>query len=189
MPAVAANLAPPAPSATHDEALPTRPDRAAGLPPVALGQNETQVGRYTVVATEPDEADANPLAVIAKVHFPREVVNTVGEAVRYVLIRTGYQLVAENALDARVKAVFGLRLPDNQRVLGPYRVDAMLGVLMGQPYRLVADPGSRTVTYIAPAAHSNAPVLLQPALVPEPAAATRSTGTSSTSVEPAADPA
>lgn len=113
-----------------------------------LSPDETQVGRYTTTIGGPTEADANSMAVIATVHFPRQVVRSVGDAVRYVLIRTGYQLAEEAALDARVKAVFALSLPDNQRVLGPYRVDTMLRVLMGSAYTLAADPASRTVTYV-----------------------------------------
>jgi len=162
----------PLPDTVRDMPLPdlsatplAAPSRAAVPVAAPPSSNETQVGRYTTVTTQPAEADANPMAVVAKVHFPREVVTTVGDAVRYVLIRTGYQLVADDGLDPRVKAVFGLRLPDNQRVLGPYRVDAILGTLMGQPYQLVADPGSRTVTYVAPSAPTSAP-----ARAPTPAA-------------------
>lgn len=132
---------------------------------------ETQVARYTTVSTRPPDADANPMAVIAKVHFPRQVVKTVGDAVRYLLIRTGYQVVPADTLDPRVALVFALPLPDNQRVLGPYRVDSMLGVLMGRPYQLVTDPAARTVTYTTAAA--GRPVE-QPASSP---AATRSTPT------------
>lgn len=134
----------------HDAAAIERPQVAAAAPSPALAQNETQVGRYTTQVTLPAEADVNPMAVIAKVHFPRQVVTTVGDAVRYMLIRTGYQLAPEETLDPRVRQVFALRLPDHQRVLGPYRVDATLSVLMGQPFKLVTDPVSRTVTYVPP---------------------------------------
>ena len=116
---------------------------------------QTQVARYTTLSLRPSDADENPLAVIATVHFPRQVVRTVGDAVRYLLIRTGYQLAPADTLDPRVSAVFALPLPDNQRALGPYRVDSILAVLMGQPYRLVSDPLARTVSYAAPAANSN----------------------------------
>jgi conjugative transfer region protein (TIGR03748 family) len=129
----------------------------------SLARNETVVARYTTVTTLPAEADANPMAVIAKVHFPREVVNTVAEAVRYVLVRTGYRLVPDDALDARVRTIFALRLPDNQRVLGPYRVDAMLSVLMGHPYRFVADSETRTARYVVPGGGTNAPAPTAPA--------------------------
>lgn len=121
--------------------------RATPAPSPSLALNETQVGRYTTVAAEPDEADSNPMAVIAKVHLPRQVVHSVGDAVRYVLLRTGYQLEPDAALDPAVVGLLGLRLPDNQRVLGPYRVDVLLSVLMGRPFRLVADPATRLVRY------------------------------------------
>ena len=111
---------------------------------------QTQVARYTTLSLRPTEADENPLAVVAKVHFPRQVVKNVGDAVRYLLIRTGYQLAAADTLDSRVNAVLTLPLPDNQRALGPYRVDSMLAVLMGKPYQLVADPMARTVAYTVP---------------------------------------
>lgn len=145
----------------------------APIPPLPTA-NEVQVARYTTLASMPSEADAEPLAVVAKVHFPRPAVNTVGDAVRHLLLRTGYQLVAEDRLDERVRTVLALRLPDNQRVLGPYRVDAMLGVLLGRPFRLVADPASRTVAYVAVAPEGN-PAAARAAPAVQPAATPRDT--------------
>ena len=86
--------------------------------------------------------------MVAKVHFPRSTVITVGDAVRHLLLRTGYRLAGEDRLDARARDLLDLRLPDNQRVLGPYRVDTMLGALVGRSFRLVADPASRVITYV-----------------------------------------
>jgi type IV pili sensor histidine kinase/response regulator len=105
------------------------------------------MARYTTVSMTPGEADGNPLAVIAKVHFPREVVVTVGDAVRYLLIRTGYRLLPQDRMHPAVADVFALPLPDNQRVIGPYRVETLLGVLMGKAYTLRVDPALRTVSY------------------------------------------
>lgn len=128
----------------------TLPEAPPAASPVQTAASELQVGRYTTLAALPSEADADPLAVVAQVHFPRGVVATVEDAVRYLLLRTGYQLTPAEQLDPRVKGVLGMRLPDNQRVLGPYRVDAMLGVLLGTPFRLSTDPATRTVTYLPP---------------------------------------
>lgn len=133
--------------ASNTAAQRTEPGKAT----TASTTNEVQVARYTTLAPVPSEADSEPLAVVAKVHFPRPAVHTVGDAVRHLLLRTGYQLAAEDRLDERARGVLAMRLPDNQRVLGPYRVDTMLGVLLGRPFRLVADPASRTVTYISAA--------------------------------------
>jgi type IV pili sensor histidine kinase/response regulator len=147
------------------------PARLVGEP-ADLPRGEARLGRYTTVLAQPAEADAYPLAVIAQVHFPRAVVTTVGDAIRYLLIRTGYRIAGDEDLDASVKTLFGLPLPDNQRALGPYRVDAMLQVLAGTAHRLVPDAADRTVTYVpkttdgpsgaaAPLAH-NAPVVADP---------------------------
>ena len=133
---------------------PTLPPPAAVPAPAPLGQNDTQVGRYSTVTSAPAEADANPMAVIAKVHFPRGVVNTVGDAVRYVLIRTGYKLVAEDALDARVRAVFALRLPDHQRVLGgdttAYNGSCCYGILQLNTSNIIASGSSVSQYRYAP---------------------------------------
>jgi type IV pili sensor histidine kinase/response regulator len=152
LPDAAAVIVPPA--VVIPASAPASAVMAERLGSTELAADETRVGRYTTVSARPAEADANPLAVIAQVHFPRGVVVTVGDAVRYVLLRTGYRLVAPETLDERVKTVFSLPLPDHQRVLGPYRVDAMLGALV-QPFRLVADPAARTVSYAAPAARAS----------------------------------
>lgn len=138
-------------SPTEPAALPSAvvaaPTPVVPLASTALAADETQVARYTTVSAAPGEADANPLAVVAKVHFPREVVVTVGDAVRYLLIRTGYRLLPAERMLPAVSDVFALPLPDNQRVLGPYRVEALLGVLMGKPYTLRVDPALRTISY------------------------------------------
>ena len=120
----------------------------------AVAVDEVQVGRYTTLAPVPSEADSEPLAVVAKVHFPRPGVNTVGDAVRHLLLRTGYRLAGDDRLDEGARHLLSLSLPDNQRVLGPYRVDTMLGALVGKSFRLVADPASRVVTYVAAAGNA-----------------------------------
>ena len=120
----------------------------------AIAADEVQVARYTTLASVPSEADSEPLAVVAKVHFPRPGVNTVGDAVRHLLLRTGYRLAGDDRLDEGARLLLSLSLPDNQRVLGPYRVDAMLGALVGKSFRLVADPASRVVTYVAAAGNA-----------------------------------
>jgi type IV pili sensor histidine kinase/response regulator len=174
VPAVASPAASAFPSVPLPAATAERPAAST-----ELAADETRVGRYTTVSARPAESDANPLAVIAQVHFPRGVVVTVGDAVRYVLLRTGYRLVAPEALDERVKTVFALPLPDHQRVLGLYRVDAMLGAL-GQPFRLVADPTARTVSYAAPAATASATA---------PAPSTAASGSAVRAAKAASEPA
>jgi type IV pili sensor histidine kinase/response regulator len=173
------------PAASAFPSVPLQAATAERPASTELAPDETRVGRYTTVSARPAESDANPLAVIAQVHFPRGVVVTVGDAVRYVLLRTGYRLVAPEALDERVKTVFALPLPDHQRVLGPYRVDAMLGALV-QPFRLVADPAARTVSYAAPAASASAS---PPAPSPAASGSAASAGSAVRAAKAASEPA
>ena len=146
---------PPTPATIAPVAAP-RPARVTEhvpAPKVRLA-SEVQVARYTTLPSLPSEADAEPLAVVVKVHFPRATVSTVGDAVRHLLLRTGYRLADADRLDERVRSLMALGLPDNQRTLGPYRVDAMLGALAGRSFRLVSDPASRVITYAAASANS-----------------------------------
>lgn len=123
--------------ATSAPMLPNAPDR----------KGETLINRYTALALEPDETIVNPIAVVARVTFPRTLVKTVGDAVKYLLIRTGYELPAESAIDPQVLLLFGKRLPDSHRELGPYRVDTMLNVLMGPSFIFIVDHERRSIVY------------------------------------------
>ena len=150
----------------------TRPDADAQASAVPLtrevGDNEIQVGRYTTESTLRTAAASDPLRVVAIVHFPREIVRTVGDAVKYLLVRTGYELVDERTLDPHVQRIFSLRLPDAQRVMGPTHVADMLGTLMGPAFVFDADAANRTVGYRLGSAASASPGV---AAAPGPTAA------------------
>lgn len=97
------------------------------------------VGRYTTVDTLA-EAVVDPLAVVAQLRFPRETVHNVGDAVRYLLHRTGYSVRADDDYSTRL---FDLPLPESQRQLGPGRVSTLAQALVGQRYRLCVDRYNR----------------------------------------------
>lgn len=144
----------------------------AGQPVGDLAPGETRVARYSTTNISPTAVARQPLAVIATVNFPRGHIATVGDAIQHLLVRTGYQLDT-GQLSPRAAAVLSMPLPDAQRRLGPYRVDQMLGVLLGEPWVLSVDNATRSVTYAAPG-EPLPPVL--PQVVPAPAAAASSIG-------------
>lgn len=109
---------------------------------------EVLASRYTSISLDPADEDYNPIAVAAKITFPRAKVSTVGDAVRYLLIRTGYDLVPSSKLDPQVVNVLSKRLPDSQRELGIYSVETMLGVLLGDPFSLRVDHIARQISYV-----------------------------------------
>jgi conjugative transfer region protein (TIGR03748 family) len=107
---------------------------------------QTQVGRYTVAAAQPPKDLANPLAVIATVSFPRGQVQTVGEALTYLLLRTGYRL-DEARMNEPARHVLTLPLPESHRRLGPYRVEDIVRTLIGQAWTLQVDGMVRSVAF------------------------------------------
>lgn len=130
----------------YDAANPLGASRADAA---ELEAGEAKLARYTTSTVAPSAASRAPLAVIATVNFPRGHVATVGDALEHLLVRTGYQLERER-LTLKATAVLRMPLPDSQRRLGPYRVDQMLSVLLGDPWVLAVDAATRTVTYSAP---------------------------------------
>jgi conjugative transfer region protein (TIGR03748 family) len=123
-------------------------EAAAQPKPPALAVIQMQrLARYTMAKLEPDPAQQNPLASTISIHLPRESVRTVGDAVRYLLVRTGYRLA--DGLSAEVADVLALTLPDVHRQLGPYTVTEALNVLLGASYTLDVDASRRVVAYRA----------------------------------------
>src|SRR5689334_4413915 len=58
----------------------------------AQGSSEVRLSRYTTGSTQPDPSQLDPLETLVQVSVPRSSVATVGEAVNYLLLRTGYRL-------------------------------------------------------------------------------------------------
>jgi type IV pili sensor histidine kinase/response regulator len=127
--------------------------RAQLLSGDASGQ--TRVGRYTTQAATPPASAARPLAVVAHIHFPRSTVTTVGEAMAHTLLRTGYRMVDDAALDPHAREFLALNLPESQRVMGPYPVSTILTTLLGEAWDLKSDPLTRQVWFIVNAEHQS----------------------------------
>jgi type IV pili sensor histidine kinase/response regulator len=108
----------------------------------ATGPDHVRLARYTVAEPVPAAAVVDPLTVVATVHFPREQVRTVGDAVDYLLLRTGYRVASA---DPAATTLLALPLPESHRVLGPYPARAVLQVLLGAPYNVTASPVDRTL--------------------------------------------
>jgi len=110
---------------------------ASATPP-----DHVRLARYTDAEPVPAAAVVDPLTVVATVHFPREQVRTVGDAVDYLLLRTGYRVASA---DPAATPLLALPLPESHRVLGPYPVRAILQVLLGDAYDVKASPVDRTL--------------------------------------------
>jgi conjugative transfer region protein (TIGR03748 family) len=113
----------------------------------AQQSTDIRLSRYTTASAVPDVAQVDPLEAVVQVSFPRAGVATVGDAVNYLLLRTGYRLAAQREADAPASAVLSMPLPEVHRQLGPYSVRTALSVLLGTPFALYVDPMQRLVSY------------------------------------------
>ena len=125
-------------------------DAYSGIPPstrIVEHGTQMQVGRYTVVPSTPSDKVIEPLLVIAKLTFPRQTVVTIGDALNYVLMRTGYHLTDDFGVSA--KTFLALPIPENQRAVGPYQVQDILAVLIGKSWTLTVDHRNRIVGFVS----------------------------------------
>ena len=113
---------------------------------VNLQANDIQVGRYSLMAATPTQAQAELLATTMTVRFP-ERIQTVGEAVRYLLQRSGYRLATADSIGPDTAALFALPLPAVHQSLGPMTLRDALETLTGPAFHLVQDPVHRLITF------------------------------------------
>lgn len=113
---------------------------------VNLQANDIQVGRYSLYAATPTKAQRDLLAVTTTVRFP-EGIQTVGEAVRYLLERSGYRLAQTESIVPDAMVLFALPLPAVHQQLGPMTLRDALETLAGPAFNLVQDPVHRLITY------------------------------------------
>ena len=113
---------------------------------VNLQANDIQTGRYSMFTMAPTQAQAELLEATVTVQLPARI-QTIGEAVRYLLQRSGYRLAAIESTDPDTLALFALPLPAVHRHLGPMSLRDALKTLAGPAFHLVQDPVHRLITF------------------------------------------
>jgi len=77
---------------------------------MSLQASDVQVARYSLLNATPTDAQVELLTTTINVTFP-ESIQTVGQAIRYLLIRSGYRLADGDVIVPDTKALFALPLP------------------------------------------------------------------------------
>ena len=103
--------------------------------------SQVRIGQYSTQSTLPDQSASDPLSVFVQLHYPRQGVATIGEAVAYTLLRTGWTLGPNQPIEAQ--AFMRLPLPESQRTVGTFRVRDVLQVLVGSTWAWQEDPVQR----------------------------------------------
>lgn len=118
--------------------------------PVAV----VQTARYSFVPAIPTLPQREPLQVIITVTIPSDL-QTVGEAVHYLLRRSGYSVESPPTLNPNAVRMFLNPLPDVQRSLGPMTLQDALTVLGTPELVPVIDPIRRRINYVQTAEPDN----------------------------------
>lgn len=116
---------------------------AASAQPLA----DIRLARYTSSAAAPEAAQLDPLEAIVQLTFPRSNVQTIGDAIGYLLLRSGYRLTPDPSMAQPARELLAMPLPEVHRRMGPYTVRTALSVLVGKPFAVTADASQRVVSY------------------------------------------
>lgn len=101
--------------------------------------------RYTLVSTRPADAQLDPLNQVVDITMPAQLVSTVGEGFRYLLLESGYSLCS--ATTAAFSELLSRPLPAVQRTIGPLKLSEALQVVAGPAWRLKVDEVNREVCF------------------------------------------
>ena len=108
--------------------------------------NYTQFGRYITVTNAPRGHGSYGLNGTVQRQFPNSI-KTVGQAIRYTLQQTEYQLLPASQTSVSVRQMYNKPLPTYLRSIGPMSLKKALLTLSDNVYQLVVDPVHRLITY------------------------------------------
>lgn len=103
----------------------------------------TRYGRYTLVELAPTAAQQELLLQVVDVSIPTTLDVSVGDGLRYVLQRSGYQLCSGYEIDA----LDALPLPAAYYQLGPLVLRDALLTLVGSTWDLHVDQSTRQICF------------------------------------------
>jgi type IV pili sensor histidine kinase/response regulator len=113
---------------------------------VFASTSNTQIGRYLTVENKPSLSQMDLLSQTIQVRFPQNI-QTVGDAMNYVLRLSGYSLIPSDHMSHALKITLTKPLPAIDRDFGPMPLKDALITLAGPAFYLVQDPLNRLVNF------------------------------------------
>jgi len=110
-------------------------------------------GRYTLIELVPDDDQRDLMQQVIDLTIPAANHATVGDALHYVLRRSGYRLCDERADTTAV--LYALPLPAAHEHLGPIALREALQLLAGSRWTLQVNDETREVCFVP--RHENGP--------------------------------
>lgn len=108
--------------------------------------SEMQVGRYLTAKAVPQKTQQDLLSQAIQVRFPQNI-QTIGDAMNYLLHFSGYSLVADTKQTAALKITLSKPLPAIDRHFGPMTLKEALLTLAGPAFLLTQDPLNRQINF------------------------------------------
>ncbi|WP_208950411.1 TcpQ domain-containing protein [Rahnella sp. ChDrAdgB13] len=135
---------------THNSTSSDRLPRISANPRVSdIYQSQSpevvRYDKYTLVSTRPADAQRDPLNQMVDITMPAQLVRSVGDGFRYLLLESGYSLCP--ASSAVFTELLSRPLPAVQRSIGPVRLNEALQILAGPAWRLRVDDVNREVCF------------------------------------------
>ncbi|MGV4658946.1 PilL N-terminal domain-containing protein [Burkholderia pseudomallei] len=113
----------------------------ASAPPVPV----VRYGRYALIELVPDDGQRDLMQQVINLTIPAAANATVGDALHYVLRRSGYRLCDARADTTAV--LYALPLPAAHEHLGPITLRDALQLLAGPRWTLHVDDATREVCF------------------------------------------
>ena len=115
------------------------------LADIAVAEDMVQVGRYGQLDLN-KRVEEPILEQMIYLTFPDNV-ETIGDALNYMLAESGYSMASLEASDPQLPILMNLGLPGVHRKLQPMRLIEGLKTLASDSWILVVDPFSRLISF------------------------------------------
>jgi len=109
-------------------------------------ETQVRVGRYSSAAAVNTRQQENLLEVVVDTEIPSQE-QTVGQAIDFLLLRSGYTLAAPDIQGKHVKQLLNKTLPEIHRKIGPVMLKDALMMLVGKAYWMKVDPVHRLIAF------------------------------------------
>lgn len=118
----------------------------ASKQPAAASNVVVQVDRYSVKAVGPTVGQIDLLAVTSPVVIPSDI-ETIGDALAWLLRDSGYRLASEAVLTSDTKKMLELPLPAVHRRFESMSLKTAVALMVGPAFHIVQDPVHRLIAF------------------------------------------
>ena len=109
-------------------------------------ETQIRVGRYSSAAAVNTRQQENLLEVVVDTEIPNQE-KTVGQAINFLLLRSGYTLAVPEIQGKHIKQFLNKKLPQIHRKIGPVMLKDALMMLVGKAYWMKVDPVHRLIAF------------------------------------------